>query len=81
MIEYIYRGFKIAYNIEQKKDQDDFYKATGNATYLLNFPKTFAPTSFHTEYNHFASVEHEIRQRLEDHINAELKNFYDKKNM
>lgn len=79
MIEYIYRGFKISYTIEREHQEDDLYTATGQVTYLLSVPKSFIPASFHTEYVTHAGAEHEIRILLENYINFELKNFYDRK--
>ena len=79
MIEYIYRGFKISYKIEREKQEEDLYTATGQVTYLLSVPKSFTPANFHTEYDNFAGAEHEIRTLLENYINFELKNFYDRK--
>jgi len=80
VIEYIYRGFKISYNIEQEKQEETLYTATGHVTYLLSVPKSFIPANFHTEYDTHAGAEHEIRILLENYINFELKNFYDRKN-
>ena len=79
MIEYIYCGFKISYKIEPAQNEANLYKAVGHATYLLNNPKSFTPTSFHTEYDTHAGTEHEIRKMLENYVNFELKNFYEMK--
>lgn len=79
MIEYIYCGFKISYEIEPVKNEANLYKAAGHATYLLNNPKSFTPISFRTEYDTHAGTEHEIRKMLENYVNFELKNFYDLK--
>jgi len=78
MIEYIYKGFKISYNVTPTNLEKKTFNANGSATYLLNAPK-FAQQKFHTEDNTQDGAEHEIKKLLENYVNFELKNFYDMK--
>lgn len=77
MIEYIYRGFKISYNVIADATQQNFYQAGGSAVYLMNSPKNLLPQKFHTEYNTYAGAEYEIKKLLENYVDFELKNFHD----
>lgn len=79
MIEYIYRGFKISYTVEQQTQETTSFKAKGYVTYLLSVPKSFEPANLYAEYTTHAGAEHTIRLLLENHINVELKTFYDRK--
>ena len=79
VIEYIYKGFKISYDVMPSGVEQQTFKADGSLTYLLNMPKTFPPQKFHTEYSSFAGAEHEIKKLLENYVDFELKNFYDMK--
>jgi hypothetical protein len=75
MIEYIYKGFKISYKIILTS-VDNIYKAEGSLLYLLSTPKCFAAKKFHAQSDTHRSVEYEIKKKLEDHVNFELKSFY-----
>jgi len=79
VIEYIYKGFKISYNVTTTAHSKTTFKADGALTYLLNMPENFPPQKFHTEDNSYNGAEHEIRKLLENYIDFELKNFYDMK--
>lgn len=82
MIEYIYKGFKLSYQVNELTTSDDssaptLYEAHGNAVYLLSTPKKwFSQTHFHTDKENLESAEHEIKRLLENHVDFELKNFY-----
>ncbi|KTC65330.1 Uncharacterised protein (plasmid) [Legionella adelaidensis] len=76
MTEYIYRGFKISYRIQEITGEKNIYKADGSVIYLLNKPKTFSPVKFHTEYETHTGAEHEIKKLLENYVDFELKSFY-----
>ncbi len=78
MIEYIYKGFKISYNISSKNTENHAFQADGSMTYLLNTPKSFVPKTFHTESVSHNDAEDAIKQLLENHIDLELKHFYSK---
>lgn len=77
MIEYIYKGFKLSYKIEDLTAENTTYKADGALTYLLNTPDTFKPKKFHTEYETHSGAEYEIKKMLENYVDCELKNFYE----
>lgn len=77
MIEYIYKGFKISYNIVPAEIEKNTYKADGTAIYLFNKLTSCTPKKFHTEYVTRAGTEHEIKRLLENYVDFELKNFYD----
>ena len=79
MIEYIYKGFKISYKIIPANFENSSYKADGSVTYLLSVPKFFTSKKFHTEYVTHEGAEHEIKQLIENHVDFELKNFYEMK--
>lgn len=79
MIEYIYHGFKISYEIESVKHDENHYKANGHAMYLLNSPASLSSANFHAEYATHASTEHEIRTLLENYVDFELKTYYAQK--
>ena len=76
MIEYIYKGFKISYQIHATPLDHNIYKADGSVAYLLNIPKSFSPKKFHTEFSTHLGAEHEIKKLLENYVDFELKNFY-----
>lgn len=78
MIEYIYKGFKLSYQIVAPEHEKKAYKANGSLTYLLNIPDSFLPKKFYNEHTTHSDAEHEIKQLLENHVNLELKKFYDK---
>ncbi len=77
MIEYLYKGFKISYNIIFTPSDHPSYKAMGSLTYLLNYPKYFTSQAFNTEHLSYIGAEVEIKKLIENHIDYELKNFYD----
>ncbi|KTD19816.1 hypothetical protein [Legionella londiniensis] len=79
MTEYIYKGFKISYNVESLElaGGGNLYKADGSVTYLLHKPKSFAPVKFHTEYESYSGAEHEIKKMLENYIDFELQSYYE----
>ena len=77
MIEYIYKGFKISYHIATADSATNIFKADGSVSYLLNMPKSFRPTKFHTEHSTQTGAEHEIKKLLENYVDFELKNYYD----
>lgn len=79
MTDYIYKGFKISYDIMEAGLEKNLYKADGKVVYLLSKPKTFPPVKFHTEYDSYHGAEHEIKKLLENYVDFELKNFYDMK--
>ena len=79
VIEYIYKGFKISYQILTSELEKNTYRADGSLNYLLTVPKSFTPKKFHTEYNTHAGAEHEIKKLLENYVDFELKSFYDMK--
>lgn len=74
MVEYIYRGFKLSYTIEEIKQSPRLFKADGIATFLLN-SSVFAAKQFHTEYQTESGAEQEIKKLLEDYVDFELKTF------
>lgn len=77
MTEYIYKGFKISYDIIPATLEKNLYKADGSVVYLLNKPTSLAPVKFHTEYESYIGAEHEIKKLLENYVDFELKNFYE----
>ncbi len=79
MIEYIYKGFKLSYKIVAPENEKKTYKVNGFITYLLNIPHSFSPKKFYNEYATHSDAEHEMKQLLENHVNLELKHFYDNK--
>lgn len=75
MIEYIYKGFKLSYTVnETNYTSPKLYEAHGNAIYLLNNPG-FAQTHFHAEHETQVGVEHKVKRILENYVDFELKNF------
>jgi hypothetical protein len=82
MIEYIYKGFKLSYQVSELSASASFdgsilYEAHGNAVYLLSTPKKwFSQTHFHTDNESHQGAEHEIKRLLENYVDFELKNFY-----
>ena len=79
MIEYIYKGFMISYKITPAALENNSFQADGSVTYLLNRPKSFSSQQFHTEFTTHVGAEHEIKKLLENYVDFELKNFYDRK--
>ena len=80
MIEYIYKGFKLSYKIIATESEKNRYMADGSSIYLLNTPDSFRPKKFHKIYETLThgDAEHEMKQLLENHVDLELKKFYDK---
>ncbi|MDF1683751.1 MAG: hypothetical protein P1U36_03745 [Legionellaceae bacterium] len=82
MIEYIYKGFKLSYQVSKlnasaSADESALFEAHGNAVYLLSTPKKwFSQTHFHTDNESHHGAEHEIKHLLENYVDFELKNFY-----
>lgn len=76
MIEYIYKGFKVSYKIVPT--EVNTYRAEGSLLYLLATPKHFTPKKFHAVLDTHRAAEYEIKKQLEDHVNFELKRFYEK---
>lgn len=81
MIEYIYKGFKLSYNVSEiscglSPNEPRAFEAHGNAIYLLDTPKWFTQTHLHAEGETHACAEHEIKRLLENYVDFELKNYY-----
>lgn len=82
MIEYIYKGFKLSYQVSvlsssASPSEPPLHEAHGNAVYLLSTPKKwFSQTHFHTDNDTHQGAEHEIKRLLENYVDFELKNFY-----
>lgn len=74
MTEYIYKGFKISYQIETTEQEQ--YKADGKVIFLQEHSKCILPTRFHTVLDSYQGAETEIKKLLENYVDFELKNFY-----
>ncbi|MGQ3888714.1 hypothetical protein ACQUW5_06730 [Legionella sp. CNM-1927-20] len=74
MPEYIYKGFKVVYNIDTDESNNKLYKADGYVQCLLD-KNNHPPQKFHTEYSTLAGVQEEIKKMLEDYIDFEWNEF------
>jgi hypothetical protein len=75
MAEYIYKGFKIFYDINPQKTEDDLYQASGYV--LCNIDKAApSPTQkFRTEYPTQQGVKIQIKKIIEEYIDFEWEEF------
>lgn len=74
MTDYIYKGFKISYQITAKTNSQ--YSAYGNVTYLLKKRGIFSPVELNTEDDNYTGALHKIKKLLENYVDIELKKFY-----
>lgn len=77
MIEYNYKNFKIFYNIELDKTQNNLYIADGYVTCSIDKKKSILPRKFHTEYTTKTGVQNEIKKLIEHYIDFEWQEFYE----
>lgn len=76
MVEYIYKGFKIAYRISGQGEEQR-YRADGTALCLIDHPHEFSKKKFHTEFITQEGAEAEIKKLLENYVDFELKSYYE----
>jgi len=75
MTEYVYRGFKVSYNVEAIKNSGQLYRADAYALCIMDNKKTVLPKKFHTEYSSLTGVQAEIKKMVEDYIDFEWKEY------
>ncbi|MFC3907662.1 hypothetical protein ACFORL_01030 [Legionella dresdenensis] len=75
MAEYVYKGFKIIYNVEPVKNTSNLYRADGYAVCLMDESRDALPRKFHTEYSTLAGVQEEIKKLLQDYIDFEWREY------
>lgn len=77
MPEYIYKGFKVSYDIKQN-DNNKLYQAEGSVICCTNKKKQAAVTQkFQTEHSSKAGVQQEIKKIIHDYIDFEWKEFFE----
>lgn len=76
MAEYLYKGFKVSYNIKPIKNQTKLYEAEG---YVACCTQTdiSCKKRFHTESTSMQSVASEIKKLLENYIDFEWQKFHE----
>ncbi|HAF88144.1 MAG: hypothetical protein CMF38_01295 [Legionellaceae bacterium] len=76
MNDYIYRGFKVQYNIHTLKKDLGLYKADGVIAGLANHANaSSAIKKFHTESSTIQEAEVQIKKLVEDYIDFEWTEF------
>lgn len=80
MREYVYREFKIAYEIKPEKNYINLYKAYGYAECLRNKQKSTTKINFTTEFPTKEGVQEEIKKIIQDYIDFQWDQFYKIKN-
>lgn len=76
VFEYVYKGFKVSYNIELDKTSGHLFKANGYAECLVGKEQsTQPPRKFHTEYSTLVGVQTQIKKLVEDYIDFEWEEF------
>ena len=77
MIDYVYRGFKIQYNIDAFKQEMGLYKANGFVAGPDDKKQTTATAvkKFHTESPSMADAESQIKKLIEEYIDFEWSAF------
>ncbi|KTD15983.1 Uncharacterised protein [Legionella lansingensis] len=76
MTQYVYKGFKVTYNVISSSEDPKLYKADGyvvRSTARGGSP----PQKFHTEYPTKKGAQNEIKKLLEDYIDFEWEEFYE----
>lgn len=80
MKEYLYKGFKISYQIIVSDPEKNRFKAHGYVTYLPHGHHALPQAKFHTESDSAEHAERAIKKLLEHYINFERKNFHQMQN-
>jgi hypothetical protein len=80
MIEYVYREFKIQYDIKLEKNYINLYKAQGYAQCLKNKRNSDPKINFTTEFPTLKGAQEEIKKIIQDYIDFEWDQFYKIKN-
>lgn len=76
MVEYLYKGFKVSYNIKPIKNQTKLYEAEGYVARLAD-PEPVQRKRFHTESTSMQGVTAEIKKLLENYIDFEWREFHE----
>lgn len=77
MAQYIYKGFKVFYDIKPVSGSTNLYKADGYVVCCLDKKGLTPPQKFHTEYRTKTEVQNEIRRLLENYVDFEWKEFHE----
>ena len=80
MIEYVYREFKIQYDIKLEKNCINLYSAQGYAQCLKNQRNNNPKINFTTEFPTLEGAQEEIKKIIKDYIDFEWDQFYKIKN-
>ncbi|WED43083.1 hypothetical protein [Legionella cardiaca] len=80
MTEYIYKGFKVTYQVELSGAVPNLYKADGYVTRTPSKKNNTPPQKFHTEHPTKKGAQIEIKKLLEDYIDFEWQEFYEMQN-
>ena len=76
MKEYIYRGFKINYDIKPENTYLNLYKAYGYAECLKNKEPKNRKINFATEFPTFNGAQEEIKKIIKEYIDFKWDQFY-----
>ncbi len=76
MPKYIYREFKVFYEITPRKNSHGLYKASGYTKCLINMNKKNQVIDFSTEFHTISGAKQEIKKIIEHYIDFEWEQFY-----